>query len=168
MSKHMPKQKRWASNQSVETPDDFIMAVQYCYGMPSFDLAADDDNKKAQFYYDEEDDSLTRNWHELDGLLWLNPPFANITPWAAKCAKESAEGAHVLLLVPASVGSNWFMDHVYGIADVVALNGRLTFKGCKDAYPKDCILCEFSPATTGQFSVWDWKDTLEIYASSHK
>jgi len=110
-------------------------------------------------------DALLGGWHEIDGWLFLNPPFSNIEPWAKLCHEESLRGAKIVLLTPASVGSNWYRDHVHNKAEVIFLNGRLTFKGTKpnpktgkiDAYPKDCQISVFNRSAYSGFKVWDWK-----------
>jgi len=47
-------------------------------------------NVPADRFYTIEDDGLSQVWQ---GLVWMNPPFSNATPWVNK-----------------------FMDHAYGIA----------------------------------------------------
>lgn len=151
---------RGKSNQSYATPPDFRSAVVTRFGMPVFDLAASADNCFGKAYYCEDGDALTKHWHKIDGLLWLNPPFDNIAPWAEKCAAESALGARILFLTPASVGSNWFANHVHQKARVLFLNGSLSFDG-KAPYPKDCQLAYYAQLTisTG-YEVWKWKEQL--------
>lgn len=155
---------RGESRQDFETPNDFMAAVVKRFGTIDTDLAASPANAKAQHFVTKEDNSLTRPWYRMAGLCWLNPPFENITPWAQKCAASSCEycqdgrlhaGAKILFLTPASVGSNWFSSFVHGKALVLALNGRLTFKGCPTPYPKDCILSCYG--FTPGFEVWKWK-----------
>jgi hypothetical protein len=156
--------KRGSSKQDYRTPDDFRNAVIMRFGVPSVDLAADANNKFGNSFIDKERDSFTVAWHRLNGLLWLNPPFNDIAPWARKCSEESALGAKTLFLTPASVGSNWFADYVHGHARVLFLNGRLCFipnwrttidpasvkRGTphfyktEPIYPKDCILSCFN------------------------
>jgi hypothetical protein len=68
-------------------------------------------------------------WHEIPGLLWLNPPFAESKRWAAKCAREASLGAKIALLVPANIGAAWFWDHVFPHAHVLALYPRIAFVG---------------------------------------
>ena len=154
----MPPQKPGRSKQDYGTPWGLIRAVEYRFGVLMYDLAASDDNHKADMWATEEEDSLVLDWSALPaGLLWLNPPFADITPWAKKCAAEKNRGARILMLVPASVGSNWFAEHVHGQAMVYALAPRLTFEGCAQPYPKDCMLCHYSPIVGPGFSVWRWK-----------
>lgn len=149
---------RHASNQSYGTPFPLIRACERFFrGSIVWDLAANGSNTKASFFYDEECNSLQQEWHKItpDGLLWLNPPFGNIEPWAQKCAAEARLGARILFLTPASVGANWFANHVHGNAYVLALQGRITFVGASDPYPKDCIISAFGFGITG-FSPWKW------------
>lgn len=94
---------------------------------------------------------------------WLNPEFEKIHPWAARCAEVRELGRNIALLVPASVGANWFRDHVAGKAHVKFLNGRLAFiESQPDAlYPKDCILALYSPRWEPCYVVWEWRDEVE-------
>jgi phage N-6-adenine-methyltransferase len=150
---------RGTSKQDYATPDDFIAAAVARYGPIAFDLAASQSNTKAARFFCEADDSLSQTWSELDGNLWLNPPFDNIAPWAAKCSRWATAPFRrpglVLFLTPASVGSNWFAEHVHGAALVLALTGRLSFDG-KAPYPKDCMLSVFGEAPG--FDIWRWRD----------
>ncbi len=151
-----PKNNRGASKQDYQTPKDFIDAVESCFGTISFDLAANEINHKADKWFNIEQNSLLQDWSAIGGNLWLNPPFANISPWAEKCSKYSPKSNGLLLfLTPASIGSNWFADYVYNKALVIALSPRLSFDG-KNSFPKDCILSVFN-ATPG-FKCWRWKD----------
>ncbi len=148
---------RGSSRQDYATPADFLAAVVARFGPLYFDLAASDDNAKAKHYFTIRDNSLVQEWHKLPGLLWLNPPFDHIMPWACKCAEEAALGARILFLVPASVGSNWFNEFVHRKALVLALNGRLCFDPAHPTwgYPKDCILAGYGFGVG--FDTWTWK-----------
>lgn len=159
-----------SSFQNYSTPDHFINAVYKRFGYCSWDLAADNTNKKAFYFFTEEENSLTKEWHKLshnvsdDSLLWLNPPYRDITTWAKKCAEESKKGANILFLVPASVGSNWFADFVWKCSNIYYLQGRLSFDG-KAPYPKDCMLCFYGPKAlqlTEHYTthVWDWRNNV--------
>lgn len=153
--------------QNYATPLSFIAAVQrkfWISGGFDFDLAADASNSKARekgCYFSEADDSLQQDWRQLEGNLWLNPPFHNIGPWAEKCARSVDDGPRsgrrIFFLVPASVGSNWFRDHVWGKARVQFLNGRIHFDPQRPSwgYPKDCMLCIFGEPPT--MNLWQWK-----------
>ena len=147
---------RHGSKHSYGTPVEFIDAVAARFGPLTHDLAASHENKKALRFLVEEINSLTVDWHRLGrGLLWLNPPFGTITPWAAKCAEEADKGARIALLVPASVDSVWFMKHVHRRAHVAPLIPRLTFVGQSEPYPKGLLLAVYGIAPT--FEPWRWR-----------
>lgn len=156
-----PKQKPGKSKQDYGTPWELIRAVERRFGSISVDLAATPDNAKVPSFITPENNSLNIPWStRFPGCLgWLNPPFADIDPWAAKCLAEASSpgGFRVVMLTPASVGSNWFRNHVHRNALVLALSPRITFEGTKDPYPKDCMLSVFG---TGEidFDVWRWTD----------
>lgn len=153
----MPVQKPHRSRQDYGTPRDLLDVVERGFGAIGFDLAASDENAVAPSYYTEADDALgvSTPWPS-DRLCWLNPPFARIAPWAARCAIEAHAGKRILLLVPASIGSAWFASYVHKRSLVLALRPRLTFDGCSTPYPKDCILAVYGFGETG-FDVWEWK-----------
>lgn len=150
----VPQQKRGRSKQDYSTPPEFMRAIAVRFGVPAWDLAASSENTKAPRWLGTDQDSLSVKWHELNGLLWLNPPFANIGVWAEKCLREAALGARILFLTPASVGSNWYRDFIHERARVVFLNGRITFQGCDDSYPKDLMLTVFGDRPG--FEIWTW------------
>ena len=154
-----PSINKGKSKQDYGTPMDFIRACERRFGPFAIDLACTKENAKAPsgFYYPEVD-SLAQDWAELGRLnLWLNPPFANIEPWAEKLARECRYRlGHTLFLTPASVGSNWYANHVHGKAFVLGLAPRLTFEGTTDPYPKDLILSIYGYGMHG-FDTWRWK-----------
>lgn len=156
----MPAQKPGRSIQTYATPPEFIRAVRRRFVVKEFyyDLAAELETTKGAHFFCEEEDSLKQDWTKFrDKDLWLNPPFGNIAPWAKKCAVYAyghGHGGRICFLTPASIGANWFADHVWGVARVYALQGRLSFDGIAP-YPKDCMLSVFG-AEPG-FEVWDWR-----------
>jgi phage N-6-adenine-methyltransferase len=147
-----PTIRRGEANQNASTPWPFIRAVEEKFGPLTIDLAASDTNAKAGRWITEEQNALVQDWAALthDGLGWNNCPFANITPWARYHAQQVQLGSRTLLLVPASVGANWYWDWVVPYADVYSI-GRLVFDDCFDRhgelittpYPKDLILCHY-------------------------
>jgi phage N-6-adenine-methyltransferase len=151
----MPKQAPGKSKQDYETPPELIQAVELRFGKLHVDLAARADNAKAARYITPEQDSLSVDWGAefFNRRAWLNPEFADIAPWAKKCS--TTRGLHIFMLTPASVGANWFAEHVHGKALVLALSPRITFVGASDPYPKDCIISIFGFGVAG-FDVWRW------------
>lgn len=159
----MPRQKPGRSRQCYVTPDDFIRAVEARFGAIQTDLAATAVNTKAKNFYTRRQDSLRQPW-PTNKNAWLNPTYGNIPAWAKKCHETALRLTHsgqIFLLVPASVCSNWFNEHVWRIAQVNLLSPRLCFLGeHKPPYPKDLMLCVYSrtrPAITDQFCFWQWK-----------
>lgn len=132
----------------------------------TFDLAAHHSNTVAgSQFWTEEDNALLQSWGGFPGWCWCNPPYANIRPWVEKAVAGSAvgwggarSGSSIAMLVPASVGSNWWAEAVDGRAHVLFLNGRLTFAGETTPYPKDTALLLYTPFIKGGYEVWRWKD----------
>lgn len=166
----MPVQKPGRSKQDYETPDDLLAAVKARLGIKEFvfDFAASEENKKAPSCWTEEDDALSYGswgWYGVcrpSNWGWLNPPFKNIGKWAEACAATIAHGTRIAMVVPASVGANWFRDHVFGREGVTVLflNPRPSFDG-QHAFPKDCMVILWDGQSTEPFAieVWQWKET---------
>lgn len=148
-----PSVKRHQSKQDYSTPRKFIAAVCRRFGAIQFDLAASAENAVCADFYSEARNSLVQDWGALSGVLWLNPPFDPIAPWAEKCASVRDRRGWTLLLTPASIGSAWFADHVKGKAMVLGLAPRLAFSG--EPYPKDLMLSCFGFGVHG-FDTWRW------------
>lgn len=170
-----PTIRKGKSFQGYSTPVDFLRAVEKRFGPIAFDLAADASNcvvgragpnpEAAEAvrrlgtpkpYFDVQDDSLLQDWSAVRGLKFLNPPFAHIGPWAAKCVGEVNNPYPTLLLTPASVGAMWFQTWVVPFAHVIELENRICFDG-KNPFPKDCCLSVYYTGITGRSS-WSWKE----------
>ena len=156
-----PMQKPGSSRQDFGTPRPFLDAVEWRFGKIAVDLAAHEGNHVCERYFGsggDAPDSLTHPWPvDSGGPLWLNPEFGNIAPWVAKCAAYRGSRT-ILVLTPASIGTNWFADCVHRKAIVLGLSGRLSFDG-KAPYPKDLMLSVYAPSGANHFDVWDWRKT---------
>lgn len=155
-----------AGRQDYRTPRVFLDAVENRFGGIGFDLAATKGHEVSAplgefgpMGYSPEEDSLTKPWNVsiLAGqCVWLNPPFAHIDPWAEKLARECAHLRRwTLMLVPASVGSNWYREHLWNRTVVLGLSPRLTFVGEDAPYPKDLMLVCAGFGMHG-FGTWRW------------
>lgn len=161
----MPRQKPGLSKQDYQTPKELLDAVRKRLKIIDFawDLAADSSNSVTTKFYDEEADSLTQPWN-LGGWNWCNPPYAKIEPWVAKAAHEAQLGAQTVMIVPASVGANWWREWVEPYAFVSFLNGRLCFIPdwkevgfkTKPLYPKDCAILLYTPWNFVGHEIWNW------------
>ncbi len=162
-----PAQKPGKSKQDYATPRPFLDAVERRFGPIRFDLAAHDRNRVVTAYYGpgspHGEDSLAQDWAQHGGVLWINPPFDDIAPWAKKCREEGVRGARPVLLVPAAVGSNWFAREIHQHALVLALRPRLSFDG-ENPYPKDLMIAAWGPWVAPGFATWRWDHPTEVAA----
>jgi hypothetical protein len=164
---------RHTSKQDYATPREFLDAVKRKFDVKEWrwDLAAVRENAvvtRNMDYFGPDHtleqfrDALAYNWAAIRGDLWLNPPYADIAPWAAKC-DQTVNGVklfrgHIFFLVPASVGSNWWADHVHNKALVEFPRPRLSFDG-KNPYPKDIALAVYGE--TAGYETWTWKESTK-------
>jgi DNA (cytosine-5)-methyltransferase 1 len=153
-----PQQAPGRSKQDYQTPPELLRAIERDFHVEhwAMDLAADQHNHICPTWLGPGSavaiDALKVDW-VFPGDLWLNPPFADIEPWVKKCAFTVRFG-RIFLLVPASVGSNWYQAYVHGRGHTVAISPRVSFT--KDPYPKDITIVVFGPLRGG-FSTWRWK-----------
>lgn len=155
----MPAQKPGKSEQSVGTPRVFLDAVEKRFGPITLDVAASPHNAVCDRYFALEhgQDGLELPWSAIDGLAFCNPPYGHIERWVRKALEECRAGRRSVVLIPASVGTNWWRHYVHNLADVYFLNGRITFVGHAGPFPKDCALLDYSGSPESFYAVWDWK-----------
>lgn len=137
-----------SSQQLYRTPPDFLRAVKRRFGVRiGFDLACTEDDCVGEGlgFFHPAQDALTRAWPRTDGdfVAWCNPPFNRASAFA-RVASESPH-CRTLMLIPASVGSNWFAEHVDGKALVIFLRPRIVFlqpdgTPCGAGINRDCML----------------------------
>lgn len=157
----MPAQKPGKSKQDYQTPPEFLAAVKNRLRIRDFDVdvAASKENAVCEYYYDEASDGLAQSWQVPEpesGWAWCNPPYSNIQPWVHKAHEEARNGVNIALLVPASVGANWWRECVEPFAYAAFLNGRITFVGADGPYPKDCALLLYTPWGFTGTEIWTW------------
>lgn len=165
-ARRMPKQKPGESKQDYGTPPELIKAVEARFGPLDVDLAARADNAVAGIFVPPEADSLRVDW----GIFatencWLNPEFARIEPWAAKCASADSvmreEGGSIFLLVPLASSANWWAKHVHRRATVLMLRGRVQFIGAPWSSPFSVALCIYGKYNTSphEYELWEWRES---------
>ena len=162
-------------NQDWRTPPELVEAVVRLFGPIDFDLAAaTSDDAIAQHFFAPEDDALKQSWTGIGRNLWLNPPFDFVGDpqepggkcFAQKCWEEAEHlepDQRIILLVRASVGSNWFCQWVHNSAEIITLNGRVKFVGAKHPMNADLVLAVFHPKRRSVgFRTWSWKDPAAV------
>lgn len=166
MTRKMPKQKPGNSEQAVGTPPELILAAQKYLNIDKFDwdlAAMRDVNNIVVGCYTKDDDALSipiETW-VFNGWGWLNPEFGDIAPWVQRAYEASLIGGKTCVLIPASMGANWWRDWVEDKAVVLPLNGRPVFVGSPDGYPKDCALLLYTPNWgSGYRNALRWMDLL--------
>lgn len=160
-----PNSKPEAGQQDYRSPPDFLRAVERKFGVEiAFDLAGTVHNLVTGdgFCHDLGQDALALPWPRLSEgrAAFCNPPFGR----SGAFARVASESMHCrsILLIPASVGSRWFAEHVAGIACVVFLRPRLTFllpdgTPCGAGINRDCMLAAYGWAPGMHCSDWrEW------------
>ena len=159
--------KKDPTKQEHRTPDEFIHAVARRFGRPTWDLAAKagDQIIGVSNQFTPEQDSLVQDWGKLEHpqednltcqVAYLNPPFAHIRPWAKKLEEECRYLPRwTLMLVPGSMGSLWWKDHVINKCMAFGVT-RITFQGSTTGYPKDLALLAYGFGVSGT-GFWDWR-----------
>lgn len=150
-----PKHNKGASKQDYGTPPELLAAVKEQIGIENFamDLAASAENTVANAFLTEADNSLNYDWSCIEGWSWCNPPYSHITPWVKKASESTNK---IAMLLPASVGSNWWRDYVHLRAEVWFLNGRVKFVGAPTHSPKDHVILLYNAGEPGHYEVWTW------------
>lgn len=102
---------------------------------------------------------------------WCNPPFKACGAWAEKAYREFQRprdtARNYMLLVPASVDSNWYREFVEPVAIRLFLNPRITFPPEKNPFPKPMMLALYSADLLEQYRgesrarQWQWKEFLK-------
>lgn len=111
----------------------------------SIDLAATRGNNKCEKFITDVEDSLSVDWHVLNGWLWLNPPYSNIKDWVKKGAEENLRGAKIVLLIPARTDTKYFHQYIYHNvnAEIRFIKGRLKFSDSKNSAPFPSMVVVF-------------------------
>ena len=151
---------RGTSKQDVETPQDFLDAVERRFGKLTFDVACTRENRKAPDFSTESEPKL---WPG-NGVLWCNPPYSDMRTWARLCWQWGASGVDgkLLLLCPASISTDWAAEYVVNKCWIYALRPRLTFVGHEDPYPKDLMLCVFGSGVDAGIESWRWREKKDF------
>lgn len=158
-----PQQRPGSSKQDYATPPELLDAVRERLVIEQFtiDLAADAENAVCDRYYSLLDSAFNHEW-DHEGWGWCNMPFGDIPRFVKKASESPSNNA---LLVPASIGANWWRDFVHGQARILALNGRVTFGSWEygnwvpmetGTYPKDCAILLYGPGIEPAYEVWTW------------
>ena len=153
------KQRRGKSKQDFGTPREVLDGIERRFGKIGIDLAAREDNKVCERFISPEQDTLKINWSELivpEGhIRFINPPYANLEPFAKQLAATKNDSRFTIMLCPASMGSKWWVKHVLGQVNALGIP-RVKFRGADSIYPKDLSILVAGFGLHG-FGYFDWR-----------
>jgi phage N-6-adenine-methyltransferase len=129
-------------NDEWATPSALVDELAGELGPFDLDPAATLLNAKAPAFYTLSMDGLAQPWR---GRVFCNPPYSEVARWVARGWLASvAEGAIVVLLVPARTDASWW--HQWATrGEIRYLKGRLRFGDGKQAAPFPSALVVFRP-----------------------
>ena len=98
----------------------------------NLDPCALPDNAKCAQFFTPEIDGLKQDWRGY--RVFMNPPYGRqIGQWVEKAATCNA--SLVVGLLPARTDTKWFHEHIYNIAEVRFVKGRLKFGNAINSAP---------------------------------
>ena len=111
-----------------ETPQDFFDKLNEEFHF-TLDPCATVETAKCAKFYTKETDGLAQDWE--GETVFCNPPYGTeIKHWVKKCHEESLKpNTKVVMLVPARTDTIYFHEHIYHIAELRFVKGRLKFGG---------------------------------------
>lgn len=97
----------------------------------------EDNPTDARDWYTVADDGLMREWRWVDFpssmRIFVNPPYGKARePWVERCINAAADGARVILLIPAATDTRIFQRAVSTSTAVVFIRGRVKFGTRRD------------------------------------
>jgi len=131
--------------QDWETPNNLYQIAHARYNF-TFDLAANEENTKCDKFFSIKDDALSQEWI---GCCWLNPPYGilkeKLSSWVKKAYEESLkETCSVAILIPARTNTKWWHKYCMKAKEILFIEGRPKFKGCKYGLPQPLVIVFFN------------------------
>lgn len=166
-----PSIRRGKSNQVVQTPREFLDAVERRFGRIQWDLAANAQNQATTGEFlgnyfgpgsEHGEDALKIDWMKHPktngrSVWWLNPEFGDVEPWAATCARIRYRSGWTPMLVPSATSTDWWHRYVLEKAMIINLKPKIRFIGHKNDFPKDLSLVAYGFGLYGNIP-WRWKE----------
>lgn len=161
----MVDQALFSSDQTeYGTPDWVFDPIAQALGL-DFDAASSHENHKLPNYATIDgtfvrhfttphkrgsENGLTTSW--AGRRVWLNPPFGRaIGDWVKKVVFETRRDCPgALVLLPVRSDTQWFHSWVLPYAELILLQGRISFEGAKGSAPFPTLLASFGPKSAGR------------------
>lgn len=131
-----------SSSALWETPQAFFDTLDKEFHF-QLDVCATPENTKCERFFTPEQDGLLQPW---EGVCWCNPPYGrSVKDWIRKALLASAEGAVVVMLLPARTDTRWFHQFLYKKSGVELrfVPGRLKFGKSRNSAPFPSMIVVF-------------------------
>lgn len=154
---------------TYETPEWLFKAFDREFGF-AWDLCATEETAKCSRFISPKEDSLSVDWHKLEGgWLWINPPYSPLKPWIQKAQMEAQKGAKIVALVPPVLCTQYLMDYLPD--GIVFIVGRVSFlaekKEIKGNRDDSCLLCWNGEKVRNEYHspevIWVKRDDLLLH-----
>lgn len=137
-----------SNSDDWETPRDFFKELNAEFKF-TLDPCATKETAKCAKYFTKAQDGLKQPWV---GRIYCNPPYGReVRKWVEKARLEVLRGNAeiVVMLLPARTDVKWFHEHIYGIAELRFIKGRLRFEGAESSAPFPSMLAIFKGGDSG-------------------
>ena len=129
-----------------ETPQELFDELDREFHF-ALDTCALPENAKCARYYTPEQDGLSQPWK---GVCWCNPPYGRgIGRWVEKASASAADGATVVMLIPARTDTEWFHSYILGKTEIRFIKGRVKFGNSRNGAPFPSMVVVFRPESEG-------------------
>lgn len=146
------------------TPWDFFEVWNKLFAF-DVDVCAQTYNAKCHEFFTPSVDGLRQSW--AGRRCWCNPPYARgnngAAPWILKAKLESlVVGTLVVMLLPARTDTRWFHAHIFNVATVFLVEGRIPFVNRYGDVPKNgatfpSMVCVWPPLEGDLFRRIEWR-----------
>jgi len=133
-------------SNSVEysTPMDIFEPLKEEFEI-EFDICASSENHKCDLYFTKEDDCLTKDWGDIKGNIWMNPPWGKqMQKFVRKALEESKKGKTIVCLLPVRSNTKWWHETIIETKmEVRFLRGEIKFNGLPRGLWLPCAIVIF-------------------------
>ncbi len=105
---------------------DYVNDLGYAITLDPATTDAQAKRLNIMWYYTKETNGLDKDWRGHN--VWLNPPFSTKNEWIKKAREEVDKGdTKVFMLLPASLETAVYQEHILGRARIHIPNKRIAF-----------------------------------------
>lgn len=137
-----------STNARHLTPEPILERVRRIDGIGLDPASCEGNPTGARVYFTPRKDGLVRTWCHYGGIVFVNPPYGRrkgwrCQEWVDKAIAEAANGAEIVMLLPARTDTRWFQRVMCTAPRIVFVRGRITFQGQDNGAPFPSALVYF-------------------------